>query len=77
MIEAQDFVEAARSRGIKWYAGVPCSFLTPLINYRINDERLTYISPANEGDAAATVAGAAIGGRRTGVMIQNSGSAMR
>jgi phosphonopyruvate decarboxylase len=73
MIEAQDFVEAARSRGIEWYTGVPCSFLTPLINYVINDERLTYISSANEGDAVATAAGAAIGGHRAAVMIQNSG----
>ncbi len=73
MIEAQDFVEAARSRGIEWYAGVPCSFLTPFINYVINDEGLTYISSANEGDAVATAAGAAIGGRRAAVMIQNSG----
>ncbi|MDQ3776219.1 MAG: phosphonopyruvate decarboxylase [Pseudomonadota bacterium] len=73
MIEAQDFVEAARSRGIEWYAGVPCSFLTPFINYVINDERLTYISSANEGDAVATAAGAVIGGRRAALMIQNSG----
>jgi sulfopyruvate decarboxylase TPP-binding subunit len=75
MIEAQDFVEAARSRGIEWYACVPCSFLTPFINYVINDERLTYISSANEGDAVATAAGAAIGGQRAAVMIQNSGLA--
>jgi phosphonopyruvate decarboxylase len=73
MIEAQDFIEAARSRRIEWYAGVPCSFLTPLINYVINDERLTYISSANEGDAVATAAGAVIGGHRAAVMIQNSG----
>jgi phosphonopyruvate decarboxylase len=73
MIEAQDFVEAARARGIGWYAGVPCSFLTPFINYVINDERLCYLSSANEGDAVAAAAGAAIGGRRAAVMIQNSG----
>ncbi|MGH8564817.1 MAG: phosphonopyruvate decarboxylase [Gammaproteobacteria bacterium] len=73
MIEAQDFVEAARSRGIEWYACVPCSFLTPFINYVINDERLTYLSSANEGDAVATAAGAAIGGKRAALMIQNSG----
>ncbi len=73
MIEAQDFVEAARRRGIEWYAGVPCSFLTPFINYVIDDERLVYISSANEGDAVATAAGAAIGGKRSAVLIQNSG----
>ncbi len=73
MIEARDFVEAARSRGIEWYAGVPCSFLTPFINYVIDDERLVYVSSANEGDAVATAAGATIGGKRSAVMIQNSG----
>jgi phosphonopyruvate decarboxylase len=73
MIQASDFVEAARQRGVQWYAGVPCSFLTPFINYVINDERLTYISSANEGDALAAAAGAAIGGNRACVMMQNSG----
>lgn len=73
MIEPWELVEAARRRGLEWYAGVPCSFLTPLINHLINDERLTYIASANEGDALATAAGAAVGGRRACVMMQNSG----
>jgi phosphonopyruvate decarboxylase len=73
MIQASDFVEAARQKGVQWYAGVPCSFLTPFINYVINDEHLTYISSANEGDALAAAAGAAIGGKRACVMMQNSG----
>jgi phosphonopyruvate decarboxylase len=73
LIQASDFVEAARQKGVQWYAGVPCSFLTPFINYVINDEHLTYISSANEGDALAAAAGAAIGGNRACVMMQNSG----
>jgi phosphonopyruvate decarboxylase len=73
MIEANEFVEAARQRGVEWYAGVPCSFLTSFINYVINDDQLTYISSANEGDALATAAGAAIGGKRACVLMQNSG----
>jgi phosphonopyruvate decarboxylase len=73
LIQANDFVEAARQKGVQWYAGVPCSFLTPFINYVINDEHLTYISSANEGDALAAAAGAAIGGNRACVMMQNSG----
>lgn len=73
MIQAEEFVEAARNIGFQWYAGVPCSFLTPFINYVINDVKLTYISSANEGDALATAAGAAIGGKRAVVMMQNSG----
>lgn len=41
MIEARDFVEAARQRGFRWYAGVPCSFLTPFINYVLQDHPYT------------------------------------
>lgn len=73
MIQAEEFVEAARNLGFEWYAGVPCSFLTPFINYVINDVQLTYISSPNEGDALATAAGAAIGGKKAVVMMQNSG----
>ena len=73
MIKAENFVEAARELGFSRYTGVPCSYLTPFINYVINDDSLYYISSANEGDALATAAGAAIGGERSVVMMQNSG----
>ncbi len=73
MITAREFVEATRTFGFSRYTGVPCSFLTPLINYVINDEMLEYVSSANEGDALATAAGATIGGQRAVVMMQNSG----
>ncbi len=73
MIEAREFIELARKYGFRRYTGVPCSFLTPFINYVIDDDRLDYVSSANEGDALATAAGAVIGGERTVVMMQNSG----
>ena len=75
MIEARDFVEAARERGFDWYAGVPCSFLTPFINYVLQDSSLHYVSMANEGDAVALIAGVALGAAvaRGIAMMQNSG----
>jgi phosphonopyruvate decarboxylase len=79
MIEARDFIEAARARGFGWYAGVPCSYLTPFINYVLQDASLRYLSMANEGDAVALIAGIALGataeaaGRRGVAMMQNSG----
>ncbi|CAB3789169.1 phosphonopyruvate decarboxylase [Paraburkholderia fynbosensis] len=76
MIEAAQFVEAARDRGFDWYAGVPCSYLTPFINYVLQDESLHYLSAANEGDAVALIAGVTLGaknGRRGITMMQNSG----
>ena len=73
MINAEAFIEAARGLGFSHYTGVPCSYLTPFINYVINDEQLTYISSANEGDAVATAAGLTLGGKRAVAMMQNSG----
>src|ERR1700689_2910536 len=79
MIEARHFVEAARERGFRWYAGVPCSFLTPFINYVLQDPSLHYVSMANEGDAVALIAGVALAGDagaphgRGIAMMQNSG----
>jgi phosphonopyruvate decarboxylase len=83
MIEAHQFVEAARDRGFRRYAGVPCSFLTPFINYVLQDPTLEYVSMANEGDAVALIAGVALAGpapgepgsthRRGITLMQNSG----
>jgi len=73
MIRARDFVERARHLGYGWYAGVPCSFLTPFIDYVIDDPHLTYVSSANEGDAVAAAAGTFLGGVPAVAMLQNSG----
>lgn len=76
MIEAGQFVDAARQHGFTWYTGVPCSFLTPFINYVLQDPTLHYLSAANEGDAVAIAAGATLGegrGARAVTMMQNSG----
>jgi phosphonopyruvate decarboxylase len=73
MLESRQFVEQARKRGLALYAGVPCSYLTPLIHRVMGDPGLAYVSSANEGDAVATVAGATLGGWRGVAMMQNSG----
>jgi phosphonopyruvate decarboxylase len=73
VIEASQFVGPAKRLGFDFWAGVPCSFLTPFINYTIGDAGLTYVSSANEGDAVAAATGAALGGHRSVAMMQNSG----
>jgi phosphonopyruvate decarboxylase len=73
MITASQFIEAARARGFDFYTGVPCSFLTPLINGVVSDPTLTYVGAASEGEAVAIAAGAWLAGRSTVVMCQNSG----
>jgi phosphonopyruvate decarboxylase len=77
MIEAGDFIAAARRAGFDFYAGVPCSFLTPLINGVIGGATapggLDYVGAASEGEAVAIASGAWLAGRQTVVMCQNSG----
>ncbi len=73
MIEAESFLAAARERGFDFYSGVPCSFLTPLINRVIGDPVTHYVGAASEGEAVGIAAGAWLTGRATVVMCQNSG----
>ena len=73
MIAAGAFLDQALAAGFDFYTGVPCSFLTPLIDGAINHERLAYVGAASEGEAVAIASGAWLAGRRTVVMCQNSG----
>ena len=73
MIAANEFLDSARDHGFSFYTGVPCSFLTPLINRVISDHHLDYVGATSEGEAVAIAAGAWLAGRQTVVMCQNSG----
>ncbi|MDA0231543.1 MAG: phosphonopyruvate decarboxylase [Proteobacteria bacterium] len=73
MISAAAFLEPARALGYDFYTGVPCSFLTPLINRVISDPALRYVGATSEGEAVAIAAGGWLAGRKTVVMCQNSG----
>ncbi len=73
MIQARSFVEPAGARGYTFWSGVPCSFLTPFINYVLQAAHLDYVGAASEGEAVAIASGAVLGGRRSVVICQNSG----
>jgi phosphonopyruvate decarboxylase len=73
MIEADLLLEQLRQADIELICGVPCSYLTPLINAAIDSSSCRYVNTANEGDAVAVAAGAELGGCRAAVMFQNSG----
>ena len=73
MIEADSFLRPAVAAGFDFYCGVPCSFLTPIINRVISDPALDYVAAASEGEAVAIAAGAWLAGHGTVVMCQNSG----
>ena len=73
MIEADDFLNPARDAGYDFFTGVPCSFLTPVINRVISRRDLDYVGAASEGEAVGIAAGAWLAGRNTVVICQNSG----
>ncbi|MFD0619588.1 phosphonopyruvate decarboxylase [Paenibacillus sp. GCM10027629] len=65
------FGEELQKLGFTFFSGVPCSYLKNLINYAINET--DYVAAANEGDAIAIASAAYIGGRKSVVLMQNSG----
>ncbi len=73
MVTGSEILGALRERGARCFTGVPCSFLTPLINGVLNDKSLNYVMAAQEGEALAIASGAWLAGKPSVVMIQNSG----
>ena len=73
MVRAELLIDELRRAGFGLFSGVPCSYLTPLINAVIDSPHAEYIGAANEGDAVAIATGAQLGGVRSVVMFQNSG----
>ncbi|MCM3270981.1 phosphonopyruvate decarboxylase [Paenibacillus elgii] len=71
MIDTKLFGTEMKNLGFKLFSGVPCSFLKNLINYAINE--CEYVAAANEGDAVAIASGAYVGGKKSVVLMQNSG----
>jgi phosphonopyruvate decarboxylase len=73
VIAADSFLRPAQAAGFDFYTGVPCSFLTPIINRVVGAGGPDYVGAASEGEAVAIAAGAWLAGRGTVVMCQNSG----
>ncbi|RRJ63302.1 phosphonopyruvate decarboxylase [Paenibacillus oralis] len=70
-MDTKIFGEELRKLGFTFFSGVPCSYLKNLINYAINE--CDYVAAANEGDAIAIASGAYLGGKKSVVLMQNSG----
>ena len=73
MIPASVFIEHLRALGYSQYAGVPCSYLKPFINFVISSPNLNYVGATSEGEAVGISLGSYLGGRKTVTMCQNSG----
>ena len=72
-MEAASFLEEARRHGFDFYTGVPCSFLTPLIDQLSTNMSPVHVGASSEGEAVAIASGAWLAGRSPVVYCQNSG----
>jgi phosphonopyruvate decarboxylase len=73
MISATTLMSGLIDRGLTLVTGVPCSFLTPIINLAISDDAVRHIGATQEGEAVAIAAGAWLGGGLGCAVTQNSG----
>lgn len=73
MNAAQHFMQQLKEAGFNFFTGVPCSFLTQIINQAISDPDLNYVPATSEGEALALAAGNWLAGGQAVVMCQNSG----
>lgn len=71
MLDINVYGKLLEKYGFIFFSGVPCSFLKSLINYSINN--FNYVIACNEGDAVAICSGAYLGGKKSAVLLQNSG----
>ncbi|MFB1638715.1 phosphonopyruvate decarboxylase [Campylobacter jejuni] len=76
MLNMEFFGEALKTIGCFQFSGVPCSYLSPMINYAINEN--SFIMSNNEGDAIAIATGISLANMEKKdnfgvVLMQNSG----
>ena len=73
MISANFLINQLSKYKFNFFTGVPCSHLTSVINGVINSRKIKYIGATSEGEAVGIASGAWLAGKKSVVMIQNSG----
>ncbi|WAU78281.1 phosphonopyruvate decarboxylase (plasmid) [Streptomyces sp. Qhu-G9] len=73
MISARFLLKQLSKRGVSEITGVPCSYLTPVINKVATDPAVRYLRATHEGEAVASATGSWLAGATTCVIAQNSG----
>lgn len=73
MLSANFFINQLSKSGFSFFTGVPCSHLTSIINGVINSNKIKYVGATSEGEAVGIASGAWLAGKKSVVMIQNSG----
>jgi phosphonopyruvate decarboxylase len=73
VVDREAVTGGLRSRGVTLTTGVPCSFLSPVIDGVISDPAMRYVGATNEGEAVAIAVGDWLAGGTPAALCQNSG----
>jgi len=73
MINVKDFLAYLKFRGYLFFSGVPCSILKELLNEVFCDKKIVYIPAVRENSALGVASGAYLAGKKSGILMQNSG----
>ncbi len=72
-MNAEDFLDVLRENGFDFFTGVPCSYLTPLIDVLSPMDSSLHVPAPREDIAVGIAAGAYLGGKLPVIYMQNSG----
>jgi sulfopyruvate decarboxylase subunit alpha len=73
LISPKDFWKPLKKNGYDYFSGVPCNLLTGILDCALNDKEIVYIPAVKENVALGIASGAYLAGRKSGILIQNSG----
>ena len=73
MINADEFWITLIENEVGFFSGVPCSILKSILDKAGQHGEITYIDAIREDIALGLTSGASIAGKKSGILIQNSG----
>ena len=73
MISDSDFWNHITGKGFSFFSGVPCSILKGVLTEAAHNLSVEYVPAVRENVALGIASGACLAGRKSGILIQNSG----
>jgi len=73
MIAAASVIDYLKDKGYGFYSGVPCSILKEMLDVATNDKDIEYVAAVRENAALGVASGAHLAGKKSCVLMQNSG----
>jgi phosphonopyruvate decarboxylase len=73
MVIADDFWKLLSDNGYSFFSGVPCSILEPVLKSLGGHPEIKYVPAVRENCALGVSCGAYLAGKKSGILMQNSG----